>query len=71
MGNVHVCQILFLHLKTGNVHAHPHILPKGRLSLINVATAMLCSSSLVIRKGICLLRLAQKQEKKVKMNAVV
>ena len=54
-----------LHSKTGNVHVHPHVFTKGWLSLIHVATAMLCNSSLVIIKGIFVLRLTRKQEKKV------
>ena len=38
---------------------------------MHVATAMLHNSSLVIRRVIFLLCLTQKQEKKVRMNAVV
>ena len=54
-----------LHSKTGNIHVHPHVFTKGWLSLIHVATAMLRNSSLVIIKRIFVLRLTQKQEKKL------
>ena len=44
-------------------NVRPHVLPKGRLSIINSATTMLCSNGLVIRRGISLQLLAQKQDK--------
>ena len=55
--------IFILHLKTGDVYACPRDLPKRRLLKINVATAMLCNTNLVFRKGISLLLLVRKQEK--------